>query len=523
MTARQGAGVSFSVLLVALILAWQITKPEDRSHRPRVKPVVSPASATESGPAVRRGSRPASRVARRTQPRARTEGPPRIVGRVVTHRQRSPASGAQVKLVFSYAGQAREVTSIVSTGADGRFSAAIPVDDEPGSASIEVTDSRGFGKEDLDVFPPFRGMTDVGDVELSGMRKLWFHVTTAELVPIGDACAVAQPGRPGAIVRTDADGNGWIESSAPIESVRFVAQGFEPLDVPVPPGEDSLEVRLRSAVTARITITTAAGPLPFPGAFQVDVETPPDSYLVTPGDPFWMAIGNSRVGGRATRFLARANGVRGDLVTFHSSPITLGPLRPGTQMSVTVSEIFKHRAFRKDVDLPAAGTHDVEFVLPGDFGMLSGRVLDAAGKPVIGATVALLKTSLLRASNANGEFSFGAVPVDVYGLRVSSPAHACWTVREHPVEKDAKPLAITLEAGVTVTVTVLDQDGAPFHGVAVSALDRSGRTDVQGKVKLTHLPVGPVSFEAYSGGLRKVIDRHTSIPDVTIQFDPEDR
>ena len=81
-----------------------------------------------------------------------------------------------------------------------------------------------------------------------------------------------------------------------------------------------------------------------------------------------------------------------------------------------------------------------------------------------------------------------------------------------------------METGVTVTVTVLDQEGMPFHGAGVRALDRSGRTDAKGRVKLSNLPVGLVSFEATSGGLFKVLERHTSTPDVTIQLEEnEDR
>jgi hypothetical protein len=364
-------------------------------------------------------------------------------------------------------------------------------------------------------------------VELSSMRKVWFHVTTKEGVPIENARAHVVRGN-GIVTLTDHDGNGWIESMQTIDSIRFVAAGFAPADFPVPPEEDSLDVRLERAATLTLNVTTAAG-RPGPGTITVTLETSPSAYFVLPADALWPALGNTQPSGRGTGLIARSVGDAralrragtdpGDVLSFRTNTVCVGPLRQGAQMNVLVHEAISGKTFRKEIDFATAQPRTVDILLPGDYARLAGRVLEVDGRPVRGVGVAMGKKGLTRHTNDKGEFSFGAIPAGTYDLHVSSPKHAFWRAAGHEVKPNAAPMEIKLEAGVPVTVTVLAPDGTPQPGAQVLTMDKKATTNEQGRAVLEHLPSGLVVFHVLHGDWRASVTRDASVGQLTIQLE----
>ena len=398
---------------------------------------------------------------------------------------------------------------------DGRFSIPVP-GPEPESVSLEVSSDKGFGRDDFHVFGPYRGTVDVGDVELSSMNIVWFHVASLDGSPVAGALAHPTPG--GAFVaRADADGNGQIESNVPMKSIRFVAPGFELVDVPVPLGEDSLRVVLKPGISLTIRILTSAGP-PTPEATWISVDSDQFPCSIEPGDPLWQALENSYLAGRSgrTRLGDPVSGRSGERWDFRAGTIRLAPLRPGTRLSIWASQDLRVRQVEQEVVLSGPESRVVDLVLPGTFGRLSGRVVDTAGAPVAGITVSLGRKDVRRLTDGAGAFDFGAVPVGKHDLSVSSLKYAQWREVAHEVLVDSGPLVLTLEAGVTVTAKVVDADGRPIRGASVYALDRYGTTDEEGQIVLPHLPSGRVSIQVVFPGLSEVVQHETAIPTVTI-------
>jgi hypothetical protein len=539
MTAKQGACVSFSLLLVALICAWLITKPEPAPRgRPRPPPLAATPAADAAAAPVSRASRPASRA--RLVAQSRASGPRAIAGRVVEHGSHEPAPGAHVKLTFGYA-TAPDLGVVLACGADGRFSAPIPPGPEPALVSLEVATDKGTGRNEHDVFPPFRGTTDMGDVELSTMQIVWFHVVSASGAPVEGACAHPSPG--GSLVATaDADGNGRVESNVPIRSIRFAAPGFELRDVPVPPGEDSLEVKLQPAMALAIQVTTAAGP-PNPSSTVVIVESSQSPCFVEPGDPLWEALDNAETAGRvgrAFRYKPNAPGAKASLggpaMIFRKNLVRLGPIRPGTRMSVFAFDEVSGARASQDLELAGVEPLAVQLVLPGQFGRLSGRAVSLFSAPVSGATVFCEKKKVKRTNDEpvpyvvppqkeatrltseDGSFDFGALPEGTYEVRVLSPSHGQWRA-DHTIEPGAEPLSIQLDPGVTVKVRVLDSHGSAVAGASVYAVDRFATTDGEGAAVLPHLPRGRVTIEVVFEGVKTPVEHETGVEDRTIRLE----
>ena len=190
-------------------------------------------------------------------------------------------------------------------------------------------------------------------------------------------------------------------------------------------------------------------------------------------------------------------------------------------LSIWATQDPKVRQVEQEVQLTAPESRVVDLVLPGAFGRLSGRVVDATGSPVRGAALQLGQAAsqfweIQRLTDEDGAFDFGALPVGNTDLRVSSTKHAYWHAPEHEVAADSRPLTIRLEAGTQVIVKVVDSQGRPAVGADIHALDRFATTDAEGQAVIPHLPLGRVNIEVLFQGAKEVVQHETAIPTVTI-------
>ncbi len=144
---------------------------------------------------------------------------------------------------------------------------------------------------------------------------------------------------------------------------------------------------------------------------------------------------------------------------------------------------------------------------------VTGRVTDAAGRPVAGAQVTLRPTAqrgnLLRQKRLLST-EVGGVVTDADGLfnlrEVGSGSHLlevvadCCLPEERQVEAEPgeahTEVEVTLESGRTVTGLVVTSAGRPVAGALVTAGKKSSRSEDDGRFLVRGLPPGVTTLEA---------------------------
>ncbi|MBL8726582.1 MAG: sigma-70 family RNA polymerase sigma factor [Planctomycetes bacterium] len=135
----------------------------------------------------------------------------------------------------------------------------------------------------------------------------------------------------------------------------------------------------------------------------------------------------------------------------------------------------------------------------------SGRVVDAAGKPIAGAKVRASGLALGTETDAAGQFVFGgAAPDESHGLTVTKagfqPTTKGATAGEAPVE-------IVLHPGLELTLRAVGERGEALSGVRVGVrseafrpMENHGYTDAQGLLRLCDLPAKRIDLVADKAG-----------------------
>lgn len=141
---------------------------------------------------------------------------------------------------------------------------------------------------------------------------------------------------------------------------------------------------------------------------------------------------------------------------------------------------------------------------------VTGRVLEDADRPVVGATVRALAPGSLEehgvaTTDAGGRFALGALPTGAVRLYVHSGRHRpAWIgpiVLPRPGE--AEEVLVRLRAGRTLAGRVLDGEGRPVAGAHVGVNDEGARlvsTDASGRFELAGLGDRPVNLFATATG-----------------------
>ncbi len=184
------------------------------------------------------------------------------------------------------------------------------------------------------------------------------------------------------------------------------------------------------------------------------------------------------------------------------------------------------------VETVPEGRSTVEFRLRlrGPAGRLAGRVVDATGEPVAGATVHVgheipagayrdagrprsLPAGPKVTTGADGRFEVGGLAAERTGIAVTRDGFAPWERVVTPTARQETPLLARLERGGTILGTVEDGEGRPIAGARVrvsldermfvrahriGAPDLETETDARGAFLLEAIPSGTarVRFEA---------------------------
>ncbi|HSB37109.1 MAG TPA: carboxypeptidase regulatory-like domain-containing protein, partial [Thermoanaerobaculia bacterium] len=135
--------------------------------------------------------------------------------------------------------------------------------------------------------------------------------------------------------------------------------------------------------------------------------------------------------------------------------------------------------------------------------LMSGRVVDEAGKPVAAARVLVVSTegvldpdqrSLGEArTGADGSFTVPDAPEGARIVVVRAPDF----VPANRIQLEPKPEErISLQRGGVVRGLVTDASGKAAAGVIVTSEDAAAQTDAEGKFRLTGLPAGSLHLQA---------------------------
>ncbi len=166
-----------------------------------------------------------------------------------------------------------------------------------------------------------------------------------------------------------------------------------------------------------------------------------------------------------------------------------------------------------------AGTH----VLKVSRGIeLSGQVLDPAGDPILGATVAegydlRWDNGTAWQTDVQGRFALRGLQAGRKILTVSAPGYAPeMTVLD--LESDLHDVALSLQPGHALRFEVVDSEGRPLRGVSVETrawrmfsplrrafnLKRRAKTNAKGATTLVDLPSDDVIFKIAKKGFAEV-------------------
>jgi hypothetical protein len=443
-----------------------------------------PESAASRRAARRSSSRPAARRVDVVSLRYEEGVAGYVVGRVVTHS--GPVRLANVRLMLvDQDGAAWHQGDAADE--EGRFALAIP-EGTFASATFEAESPRHSGLRTVNVPPPFSGTKNIGDFALSGFRTIWFSILSPAGDPIENAVVKAAAGK-SRTEHTGPDGIGSIDVIGDVQTLLVSAFGCEPAEVPIPPGDDSVTVRMKSSTTLFVHVTTNCGD-PNPARVMIVLEAEGTACEVASGDPAWKALGNTRPDWSSLQQTSFSN----------TNDVRLCRVRAGVDLTVEAREIGTSAATRQIVRLERGQHRRLELVLPGDYRKLCGRIVDASGNPIKGAMVR--RGSPVGGSYKTGEdgaFNFGTSLEKSAALSVSVAGFAFWKATV-PLPTEEAPLLITLDRGEAVTVTVVDLEGSSVPGAWVTALDRHGPTDASGNVTLRNLPRSAFTVQAVSAG-----------------------
>ncbi len=171
---------------------------------------------------------------------------------------------------------------------------------------------------------------------------------------------------------------------------------------------------------------------------------------------------------------------------------------PGTWMVVVSHE--GHANLRRSVEIRAGGTTEEEFPLTAG-GAIFGRVLDAAGRPVVHATVLALDadSSCLSAAQTDNEGRYEIRDLPPGNCRVEWEPGGDglqWTLRSPLVEvADGASVEVNFRLGVGARLRgVARRGGGPVGGVDVSVVGEAAlcqtRTGDRGEFDIVGLPPG---------------------------------
>jgi hypothetical protein len=394
---------------------------------------------------------------------------------------------------------------------DGRF--RIPLHAESSATvDLDIRDADDVGRlalhlADLD---PVEGR-DLGDVVLLASQRVEFLARDEGGQPLAGAVATALDSTRARSRPTAHDGLGSLTGILPdTTGLRVDALGFHPTDVALPqPSGTVVDVVLHrapllqirvvgpdGAPAQRVRFRYRASSLPFESANGAGA-APQQTSLGATTPITWGSTGTETWG----RCLTDSEG-----------QVLLSGLLPGVPLEITLDDGFgvPLRPTETIALAPDEQRH-VEWRIDAVARSLAVDVADERGQPIAGAEVTLLRTvGADTRSSGTGESEKGAdehgralftnLRVDLVTVQVSKSGFATVWRRDVAVPTAGAVVSLTMGAGRTVDVAVVDAQGQPrkVDGLYVTdAPDELAAEQIElGHYRFSELPAGTVTIVA---------------------------
>ena len=160
-------------------------------------------------------------------------------------------------------------------------------------------------------------------------------------------------------------------------------------------------------------------------------------------------------------------------------------------------------------ELAAGEEDDLPAIRLSPASALSGRVVDASGRPVEGALVALsgeeedggIKESTEARTDKEGRFRCGNASADALGVQVRARGRAPLSASIESLTTDSGGLVLKMQSGAHVSGVVRTAGGSPAADAIVSASGHAVRTGADGRWSLEGVSAGRAFVAASKGNL----------------------
>ena len=394
---------------------------------------------------------------------------------------------------------------------DGRF--RIPLRAESAAAvDLDIRDADDVGRLALNLtdIDPVQGR-DLGDVVLLASQRVEFLVRDEGGRPLAGAVARALDATNARSRPTDEDGRGSLAGILPdTTKLRIAALGFHSTDValPQPPGT-VVEVVLHRAPLLRIRVVGPDGAPAQRVRFRYHASTGPFE-----ADGAASAAPQQTSLGATTPISWGSNGDEtwGRCMTDSAGLVVLSGLRPGVPLEVTLDDGFGSELRPTETITLAPGEQrHVEWRIDAVARSLAVDVADERGQPIPGAEVTLLRKvgadthssgtgDSQKSTNEHGRALFTNLHVDSVAVQASKRGFATVWKRDVPVPTAGAVVGLTMGAGRTVDLEVVDAQGQPrkVDGLFVTdAPDNLAAEQIElGHYRFSEQPAGTVTIVA---------------------------
>jgi len=302
---------------------------------------------------------------------------------------------------------------------------------------------------------------DLGDVVVDEARRVPFLVQDPQGRPIAGGEAVAAGTRS---ARTRKDGRGelrWIPRG--VDRMTVEAAGFVPEEVEIPPiVAEPIAVTLERAteLLVRLLIPEGASPVQFRivlrGEERITAAPITERVDQRPFVSEWTSPPIDLLRAAPDTFLCGKPAGPDASVTFHA-------LRAGVVIELEVrgigggDEVYHHQTLAL---LAPAEQREVEVALADEVIVFRGHVLDQDGNPLARASLQL-RNHILGWTDDEGAFYCFLAPRETGTLLIGHQACATKYLRDYVVPTDGRPVEFRLRAARSVTIEVVDANGAP--------------------------------------------------------------
>jgi hypothetical protein len=320
-------------------------------------------------------------------------------------------------------------------------------------------------------------------------RMTGFYVQDTSGAPLAGAlaCAIYKEHGNGTWPSVgDAEGRGEINVPVNGYGLRFVARGYESVEVPLPLDEDPVVVTLRAATTLEVRLPPEAAAL----GIELLASEPP---FLRFGEASWTCDPRVLATSSATK---RPKGARGSSagaadpaldpdrasqgsVTFwgaEGGTYVLTNVRPGLALTLAVVDAHGFALLERTVPPLEAGERRIVELAPAlPTRRLAGRVLSADGSPADGAEISIGQADEPAVgstrTDGDGAFLFEGIAAERVRVVIKHPSHAPLLIPEQPVTE--QPLELMLAGGRTVRVVVHGPEGDLVPKAAAKLRERA--------------------------------------------------